>query len=94
MLYFNTTQFSAFWFSVARTTGNPVYATRKPLVTWISENTRLMIRLNRMDRKLDDITGMIQKIMSKGKRKNVPKNYFKKYVLLPNNWIISEIAIG
>ena len=25
MLYFNTTKFSAFWFSVARTTGNPVY---------------------------------------------------------------------
>ena len=32
MLYFNTTQFSAFWFSVARTTGNPVYASRKHLV--------------------------------------------------------------
>ena len=32
MLYFNTTQFSAFWFSVTRTTGNPVYASRKDLV--------------------------------------------------------------
>ena len=32
MLYFNTTQFSAFWFSVARTTGNPVYASQKHLV--------------------------------------------------------------
>ena len=32
MLYFNTTQLSAFWFSVARTTGNPVYASRKHLV--------------------------------------------------------------
>ena len=30
--WFNTTQFSAFWFSVTRTTGNPVYASRKHLV--------------------------------------------------------------
>ena len=32
MLYFNTTQFSAFWFSVARITGKPVYASQKHLV--------------------------------------------------------------
>ncbi|XP_068743673.1 uncharacterized protein [Montipora capricornis] len=33
------------------------------------ENTRLMIRLNRMDQKLDDITRMIRKVMSEGRGK-------------------------
>ena len=50
--YFNTTQFSAFWFSVTRATGNPVYASRKHLV----EKTSVLIFINMHNRPLKEAT--------------------------------------